>query len=120
MDSQRMEREQQLEGLSQCPNGHDTRHFYKWLDEIDNLREELKKWEDDETSICPEGMDFVEYIQRLFLLNKDAEDEAKKAIKRAKIAEMKIATIENKYVISFLVGENFDGSIYEDVLISKK
>ena len=34
-------REGRLEKLSQCREGHDTRHFYGWLTDIDNLLKEI-------------------------------------------------------------------------------
>ena len=39
----RYQREQRLERLAQCPEGHDTRHFYGWLDEIDKLQAEANR-----------------------------------------------------------------------------
>ena len=39
----RYQREQRLERLAQCPEGHDTRHFYGWLDEIDKLQAEIER-----------------------------------------------------------------------------
>lgn len=44
---ERIEREKRLENLAQCPEGHDTRHFYSWLDEIDELKKEIKVYERD-------------------------------------------------------------------------
>jgi hypothetical protein len=39
----RIHREERLDRLAQCPMGHDTRHFYKWLDEIDELTKQNAK-----------------------------------------------------------------------------
>ena len=39
----RIHREARLDRLAQCPTGHDTRHYYKWLDEIDELTKQNAK-----------------------------------------------------------------------------
>ena len=39
----RIHREARLDRLAQCPMGHDTRHYYKWLDEIDELTKQNAK-----------------------------------------------------------------------------
>jgi len=59
-------REGRLEKLSQCREGHDTRHFYGWLTDIDNLLKEIDslrprlekaererdKWHDGYNGVC--------------------------------------------------------------------
>lgn len=37
----RLERERRIEALAQCPEGHDTRHYYGWLDDIDKKDAEI-------------------------------------------------------------------------------
>ena len=41
MSDIRREREIRLEQLAQCREGHDTRHYYTWLDDIDRLQAAL-------------------------------------------------------------------------------
>jgi chromosome segregation ATPase len=41
MTIQRLERERRLEQLAQCPEGHDTRHYYGWLDDIEESGQQI-------------------------------------------------------------------------------
>ena len=59
----RIHREARLDRLAQCPMGHDTRHYYKWLDEIDELTKQNAKL----LEACKEAVTFISGVQRRVL-----------------------------------------------------
>ena len=76
----RIHREARLDRLAQCPTGHDTRHYYKWLDEIDELTKQNAKL----LKACKEAVTFISGLQ--IDITRDYENECLTVLEQA-IAE---------------------------------